>query len=236
MKRIPGLPLIVALTLSLPLASAFAAELVVIKSTAQAYQPGQQVAAGAKIALGKGETLTLLSQSGKPISFKGPFDGVAADSGGGDANLLKRISVFMREQKAGGAKLGATRDGGGPTSGEIWAINAEKSGTYCVADGKTANFWREGKSGKGSASVKEVARNKRGDLRWKAGEPLTAWPDGVPLKDGGEYLVQMQGAFTASRLTVHLVPGGLDGPVREAAYMIDKGCREQAQLLLESLG
>ena len=90
-----GIGAFIGLVLVLSALPAPAAEFVVVAGGAPGLMPGQVVQSGATLEIPAGASVTLVSESGKTLTLKGPHSGPAGTGGGGGGNALGPFSIFV---------------------------------------------------------------------------------------------------------------------------------------------
>jgi hypothetical protein len=89
-----------------------AADFVVVKSTDPAVKPGLEVNAGQRIALGAGETLTLMSAGGSVSTLRGAAGGAVAPRAGGQVDSARMAALkTLVDPPPVGRTFGARRSG-----------------------------------------------------------------------------------------------------------------------------
>ena len=198
------------------------ANVVVVKSlgpSAKAYPPGKTLPESAKITLGAGDVVTLLG-TGSAQTLRGPGNFAA-----GQATLASAASKRGR--------FGALRAAEVAQNPSIWDIDASQSGKMCVTDASKLQLWRPDRETETTVQIRS-SDGKSETLTWAAGKALAPWPAKLPVTDGVEYQVVWPGGDEASKLdlvTVNPPPGDL---VLAAQVLIDKGCQNQLELLVDS--
>jgi len=92
--------------------AAQAADFVVVKSTDPAVRPGLELNAGQRIALGAGQTLTLMSASGSVSTLRGAAGGAVAPRAGGQADSERMAALkLLVDPPPTGRTFGARRSG-----------------------------------------------------------------------------------------------------------------------------
>jgi hypothetical protein len=114
------------------------------------------------------------------------------------------------------------------------AIDTGRSGTHCVIAGETPLLWRAKVGNPSSLSLKNRKSKARVNVTWPAGSETIAWPAGVPAEDGATYLARFKNHPSASKIVLHLVPGGMPTAYHQAAWMADHGCTVQGRALLSA--
>ncbi len=221
--------------------SAQAQQLVVIASGAPSLKPGQVVKSGTAIEIPAGASVTLVSETGKTVTLKGPFSGPAKAGGqgggkGGGDKLIASLSGLLSGSGKETGSLGAMRAVAPlkPPS-DAWVINTGKSGVFCVQAKGPVMLWREKAAKARILTLKNLTDKSRSKAEWPAGSATLEWPSKVNLTDGARYLLRMKGSRAARKLKLHLVPGGLASDAHRAVWMARNGCEKQALRLLAGL-
>lgn len=216
--------------------SVLAGELVVIESTAPALKPGQIVDSSAVLSLPSGAHLTLVAEDGTVTNLKGPFSGPPPVAGTpGDGGLVSALSRLIGGDAAGTSVLGVMRSAPTTAAADPWAVDVLRSGNHCVPADAAPNLSRSKRHKFVTLTLKTLPDGAKVSVRWPAGSNRMAWPGGVPLTDGGRYLAKLSDRPTASKLMIHLVPGGLPSDAHRVAWMAERGCSRQAKALLAGL-
>ncbi|MCH7937895.1 MAG: hypothetical protein IH994_12535 [Proteobacteria bacterium] len=222
--------------------SAQAQQLVVIASGAPSLKPGQVVKSGTAIEIPAGASVTLVSETGKMVTLKGPFSGPAEAGGQGggqgsaDGKLIASLSGLLSGSGKETGSLGTMRAIAPPKPpSDPWVIDTGKSGDFCVQAKGPVMLWRE-KAGKARIlTLKNLTDKSKSKAEWPAGSATLEWPSKVNLTDGARYLLRMKGSRAARKFKLHLVPGDLPSDAHRAVWMARNGCEKQAMRLLAGL-
>jgi hypothetical protein len=219
-------------TLTAALAGAAIAGPVVVRSTgpsAKAYPAGRQLADNAQLTLRAGDSVVLLDSRGtRTVAGPGTFPAVATGSRAGVAQTASRIIANQsNSERRGGAVRGGTATES-VRSPNLWLVDLSKSGTVCIADANAVRVWRAGTSG--PAEVKVSAASGSGTIAMAPGAAIADWPKTMPVADGAEYTVSMNGSAPAKIKFVTVpAPASLEDT---ASMLIAKGCKTQLDLLI----
>ena len=108
-----GIGALIGLVLVLSALPAPAAEFVVVAGGAPGLMPGQVVQSGATLEIPAGASVTLVSESGKTLTLKGPHSGSAGTGSAGGGNpgpgLIKALSGLLTVWGQETASLGTMR-------------------------------------------------------------------------------------------------------------------------------
>ncbi|HEV2569100.1 hypothetical protein [Sphingomonas sp.] len=222
--------------LTVAIAGAAVAGPVVVRSTgpsAKAYPVGRQLADSAQLALKAGDTVVLLDSRGtRTVSGPGNFPALAA---GTRASAAQTASRILANQGTSERRGGAVRGGTPSTSARspnLWLVDLSKAGTVCVADPNAVRVWRG--TATDAATVKVSAEVGTDTIAMAPGAAIGDWPKSLPVKDGAEYTVSMNGSAPAKIKFVTVpVPASLEDT---ASSLIAKGCKTQLDLLIATTG
>ncbi|MDP7667220.1 MAG: hypothetical protein QF738_04060 [Rhodospirillales bacterium] len=223
-----------ATTLAVMASYALAAEMVVVASTAPGIEPGQVVESSARFKVPAGATVTLISQSGKPVIVKGPFAGAPSgnEDAKGDTSVVSSLAKLFSGPGAETSGLGAMRSTRTKGPPEPWLIDVSRSGNHCVSAPQEAAFWRRANRTSTTLGLRQLSQDGSAEVNWLRGADTLRWPEDFPLVDGGEYIARLKHDNTARKIIVHVAPAGLPGIAHEAAWMAEQGCTTQAKALL----
>jgi hypothetical protein len=221
-------------TLTAALAGAAVAGPVVVRSTgpsAKAYPAGRQLADNAQLTLRAGDSIVLLDARGtRTVAGPGTFAAVASGTRAGVAQAASRIlaNQSTSERRGGAVRGGTATATASVRSPNLWLVDLSKSGTICIADANAVRVWRAGTSG--PAEVKVMAVSGSGTIAMASGAAIADWPKTMPVANGAEYTVSMNGSAPAKIKFVTVpVPTSLEDT---ASMLIAKGCKTQLDLLI----
>jgi hypothetical protein len=202
--------------------SAAMASVVIVKSlgpSSKAYPPGKTLPEAAKITLQGGDVVTLLGP-GSAQTLRGPgnFD-------------TKQVTLASAAAKRG--RFGALRAAEVAQNPSIWDIDASQSGRMCVTDASKLQLWRPDRESETTVQIRS-SDGKEQKLTWAAGKALAPWPAALPVSDGAEYQVVWPGGEEASKLDLVKVGAAPADLVQAAQVLIEKGCQNQLELLVDS--
>ncbi len=222
------------------LASADAADLVILNSTQPDLPEGGIIDATAMLSVAAGARVTLVGEAGRKITLKGPYSGAPgaaepAAGGGFGSRLLAALSRLIVGMPADRSKLGGTRGTGGAMSDDIWMVNVPTTGDhYCLRTDIPTRLWRPQADEAADLSIKRLGQTWV-RTEWPPGEATLAWPGGVELTDNTTYLVRLGSGIAANKVIFHLLPSDLPSDFHRAAWMSEIGCLRQARLLLSQI-
>jgi hypothetical protein len=202
--------------------TAAVASVVVVRSlgpSSKAYPPGRTFQESAKITLQGGDVVTVLGPSSAQ-TLRGPGNFAAG-----------QVALASAASKRG--RFGALRAAEIAKNPSIWDIDVTQSGKICVANAGKLQLWRP----ETESAVKVTIRSAEGkteELTWPAGKAAAAWPTTLPVKTGAEYQIEWPDSGDKSSVTFVAVPSSPPDLVGAAQMLIENGCQNQLDLLVDS--
>ena len=210
-------------------AASAAANVIVVRAagpSAKAYPAGRSLPDNAQITLRASDTLVVLGAGGTR-TFRGP--GTFSPSAAIRAGQRTIASSDGRR-----ARIGAVRSAGlVPQSPTIWHVDVTQSGTFCLANAGNVMLWRPDATLATRLTVTAPGGAAQ-SAEWPAGQATLPWPPGTPIASGGAYSFRQTGVAVPVQIifrTLRSQPADLQAV---AAALIENGCQEQLDLLVES--
>ncbi len=222
-----------AVVLMLGAVAVRANELVVVEAKGVELAAGAKIDGTAVLVLTAGQRLTLIAPDGRTLKLRGPYQeapapGQAGAAGGG--NVGDALKNLMNQRVAGTAALGVVRAGGGAVElPDPWVVDIGRSGARCVAEGASVVLWGPQFVETAELAIEPSDRSWRAKGQWPAQSDRFALPARIPLADGRGYMFAIGG--NAANVTIFRMPAAFVDPLLQAAWMIEKGCDDQARAL-----
>lgn len=197
------------------------ASVVVVRSlgpSAKAYPPGKTLPESASISLKGGDVVTLIGP-GSAQTLRGP------------GNFPAKLSLASTSGKRG--RFGALRATEVARNPSIWDLDVTQSGTMCVNSKSKLKLWRPDAEGAATINIRS-SDGKSQELSWPAGKASAMWPSSLPISNSVEYQIEWPSSGEKSSVKfvpVAAVPSDLVGA---AQLLIENGCQNQLDLLVES--
>lgn len=209
-----------------PATAAIAAKVVVVRSvgpSAKAYPPGKALTDTASIKLGSGDSVTLLGPSASR-TLRGP--------GTFTAGTVDRSALAMAAGRR--SRFGAMRSGEITSSPSLWDVDVTQSGKMCIAEPAKLKLWRPNAELPATLSIRTGANTH--SIDFAKGHATVPWPAALPVADGGEFELKLAGSGDTGKLSFVRVNAPPSDLVGAAQLLIDKGCQNQLDLLVETAG
>ena len=222
------------LLLVLGVAQAQTPRWVVMEARGAGLKPGSTLDEKATLNLKEGERVTLIGKDGRTLTVRGVFSGVPAHRDAGVDTAREALSALITQRNDRVKSIGVVR--AGLEVGRLpdpWLIDATRGGARCVREGSMPVFWRPNAAGAVAFSLTPADRTWAIDLAWRAGEPTLRLPPTARIAQ--QNLVQVSVGGEEFPLALNVIPRGVDDPLVQAAWMMEKGCLQQADALLRAL-
>jgi hypothetical protein len=205
---------------------------------------GDMVDDAKPIKLDEGVALTLINANGQKLKISGPHNGplggtkattaAAGTAKGAGLNMgydVVKTLAGLFKSKVDAKSLGAFRAAPAKIPGP-WMYNVSSEPNYCLDGSQKPKLWRESARKKAIVTLVPEAGGKSKTLVWKKGRSTLSWPSSVPFESGSSYKAKVGKKGKEQTVTVHQVPSDLPTRAHQAAWMVEKGCSDQARLLV----
>ena len=216
------------------LAPVHASKLVVMESKAASVKVGQTLDGAAPIVLKAGEGLSLISQDGKIIKLSGPYSGPPITRGAVAASDSKQaLAAMLSSRDARTSSVGVFRSvkpAAKPAS-PWWVDVSSAASSRCAQTGQAVYLWRQDARRSEPVSVLGDKLTWLADTQWKEGEHgLSVMPPKTNLSQAVAMTVRL--GEGNSEFSMSWIPAEINDPVVLIAWMREKGCQSQADILL----
>lgn len=201
-----------------------AANVVIVRSigpSAKAYPPGKAMPDSSSIKLGNGDAVTLLGPNASR-TLRGP--------GTFTASTVDRSSLAMAAGRR--SRFGAMRSGEITSAPSLWDVDVTQSGKMCVAEPAKLKLWRPNADSAATLSIRGGPTAQA--IEFPAGHATVPWPATLPVVNGSEYQLELAGSGDTGKLSIVMVNAPPSDMVGAAQLLIDKGCQNQLELLVET--
>lgn len=229
-RRLPAWACILLLAFmavaTLEVSGAMADDAVLLASTVPGYVPGMVVSSSDRLSVPDGASATLLFQSGEMLRLRGPFEGVleqqqAKQRGSGVAALAEMFRLHGIDATV----IGGTRSTGsssGPALDDV-QVDPRRSDIYCFEP--TTSVWIMRPAERAGV----YALRRKGSLRtlgWPTGAERMEWPADVPIEDGSQFEIVIDGSAHATVTFRAMDRPAVRGAARVANGLL-LGCHDQ---------
>ncbi|WP_416899161.1 MAG: hypothetical protein ACMVY4_05405 [Minwuia sp.] len=218
--------------------AASAAEIVILESTAPGIEAGAIVEDTDTVEVPDGAMILIVEEDGSSREIAGPFSGAIGSAGSGGESgggLIANLGKLVQDRESKRQVLGAIRAAPGQVSPQIYLVDVARSETVCIPTGQTPTLWRPATMAAETEVEMAGASGASARFLWPDEAQSAAWPDGLPLADGGAYALRLAIAPRPTEVKLRLVPDTVTETAARAAWMYQAGCHRQAIALIESL-
>lgn len=224
----------IALACAIGFGGAAWAQTIVISSSgpsARSYPAGKSLAAGSRIVLAAGDSLTVLDSRGTR-TLRGPAT-TSAEAAATTAN--PSFAALIATQNRRRARTGAIRGAGdGAKPSNLWQVNVTMDGTICVADPAAVQLWRPNMEQAATLTIAQEP-GRSASAAFMVGQNVAAWPANLPISEGHSYVLSGGGLAKPMRLRFAMLGTTPSDPVGTYTAFDAKGCNAQKQLLIGAM-
>ncbi len=213
--------------------TAFAQTIVISASgpSARGYPAGKSLAAGSRIVLAAGDTLTVLDSRGTR-TLRGPATTTAEAS---TTNANPSFAALVATQNRRRARTGAIRGAGESAKpSNLWDVNVASEGTVCVANPAVLQLWRPDMQQAATLTITPET-GVSASTAFIVGQNIAAWPANLPVAEGKTYVLSGGGLAKPTHVRFTMLNSPPADPAATYAALDAKGCEAQKHLLLGAL-
>lgn len=227
------LSVLALMAIALPAAAKI--DMVVMEARGVKLQQGQVIDGSANLTLTDGQQVSLMTQDGKVVKLRGPFDKPPAPAeASATANVQLALQLLVTQQSSR-ERAGVIRGGPGlVVPPEPWVVDVSDPGLRCLEADSTITLWRSDASTTQSVEVAPNDRSWKANVDWQAGSDRLTLPHNVPLRRRTPYVVRLGGKEV--NITLVSLPTTLANDAMRASFMMENGCDAQAKALFAKAG
>ena len=221
--------------MAIALPAAAKIDMVVMEARGVKLQQGQVIDGSANLTLTDGQQVSLMTQDGKVVKLRGPFDKPPAPAeASATANVQLALQLLVTQQSSR-ERAGVIRGGPGlVVPPEPWVVDVSDPGLRCLEADSTITLWRSDASTTQSVEVAPNDRSWKANVDWQAGSDRLTLPHNVPLRRRTPYVVRLGGKEV--NITLVSLPTTLANDAMRASFMMENGCDAQAKALFAKAG
>jgi hypothetical protein len=229
-----GLTLLVWACVGMPVQ---AETLIVMEARGVNLKAGAQIDGAQVLTLKEGERLTLIRSDGTVITLRGPFSKTPAPPTAVATDPKQALAALVNTRAARTSSVGVIRAGEEVLPlPEPWLVDLSRSGMRCMIEDQTVTFWRPDASQEARFTLVPSDRSYKADFIWPRG---TARLPASKLEFKNEFnFFTIQQADQEFALQLMKIPRAIaeGNRVILIAWLLEKGCTQQADALLRQLG
>ncbi len=217
--------------------SAKAETLIVMEARGVSLKAGAQLDGDQVLTLKEGERLTLIRSDGTVLTLRGPFSKTPAPPTAVASDPKQALAALVNTRAARTSSVGVIRAGEEVMPlPEPWLVDLSRSGMRCMIEDQTVTFWRPEANQEARFTLVPSDRSYKADFVWPSGASRLL---ASKLEFKNEYnFFTIQQADQEFALQLMKIPKALAEGDRVIliAWLLEKGCTQQADALLRQLG
>lgn len=224
----------VFLALTVQYDRACAYPLVIVEARGGSVKPGDRIDSKTVVVLGPGEKLVVISPDGRVVSLRGTYRGPPINNAAAQRDPRVALAALVTTRNDRAATVGAVRSGSSASPlPEPWLIDISRPGDRCLREGTEPVWWRPQANGSASFSLEPIDHSWRADFVWPDGADRIRSPGLLGLTRNA-----MLNVLTGDQerpLRLQIIPSSIDDPLVMTAWLLEKGCFQQADAMLASV-
>jgi len=211
--------------------------LVVMEARGVNLKAGAQIDGNQVVTLKEGERLTLIRSDGTVLTLRGPFNKTPAPPTAAASDPKQALAALVNTRAARTSSVGVIRAGEEAMPlPEPWLVDLSRSGMRCMIEEQTVTFWRPDANQEARFTLVPSDRSYKADFVWPRGAARLLASKLEFKNEFNFFTIQQAGQEFALQLMT--IPKSIAEGDRVIliAWLLEKGCAQQADALLRQLG
>ncbi|MCR9180236.1 MAG: hypothetical protein NXH71_08395 [Erythrobacteraceae bacterium] len=222
---------IITLLLAAPVAAQTA---VVVEVRGIDLKVGSRLEEGRPVKLPAGGKLVVVRNDGTVISLRGPYDGPVRSKAAPSRGAGRALAALVATRNDRANRVGAVRSGSNAAPvPSPWLIDITRPGERCLIEGAPIGWWRPTTVVTEDFTLSPLDRSWNTQFRFETGQDIVSITRVSDIDGTKTFIVKDDEREYSIRL--HLIPAAVTEPAILAAWMIEKGCIQQADAMLALL-
>jgi hypothetical protein len=211
--------------------------LIVMEARGVSLKAGAQIDGDQILTLKEGERLTLIRSDGTVLTLRGPFSKTPAPASAVASDSKQALAALVNTRAARTSSVGVIRAGEEVMPlPEPWLVDLSRSGMRCMIEDQTVTFWRPDASQEIRFKLVPSDRSYKADFVWPRGTARLA-ASKLEFKNEFNFFTIQQTDQEFALQLMKLPKAIAEGDrVILIAWLLEKGCTQQADALLRQLG
>ena len=211
--------------------------LIVMEARGVSLKAGAQIDGDQILTLKEGERLTLIRSDGTVLTLRGPFSKTPAPASAVASDPKQALAALINTRAARTSSVGVIRAGEEVMPlPEPWLVDLSRSGMRCMIEDQTVTFWRPDASQEIRFTLVPSDRSYKADFVWPRGSARLA-ASKLEFKNEFNFFTIQQTDQEFALQLMKLPKAIAEGDrVILIAWLLEKGCTQQADALLRQLG
>lgn len=210
--------------------------LIVMEARGVSLKAGAQIDGDQILTLKEGERLTLIRSDGTVLTLRGPFSKTPAPASAVASDPKQALAALINTRAARTSSVGVIRAGEEVMPlPEPWLVDLSRSGMRCMIEDQTVTFWRPDASQEIRFTLVPSDRSYKADFVWPRGSARLA-ASKLEFKNEFNFFTIQQTDQEFALQLMKLPKAIAEGDrVILIAWLLEKGCTQQADALLRQL-
>jgi hypothetical protein len=223
-----------ALTMVMVVGPAMADKLIVLDARGGGLKAGMSIDSSANVTLKEGERVTVIGPKGNSVVLKGPFNGPALTKSDAGMDAKQALSALVATRDARSTAVGVIRAGTDAVKiPEPWLIDVTRPGPRCLLEGELPVWWRPDASKAQHFTLYPIDRSWKADIAWELGQDRQTALALSRFAGANVFFIRQDDQEFA--ISLNVIPKSVDSDLVLSAWMLEKGCLQQADALLAGL-
>jgi hypothetical protein len=211
--------------------------LIVMEARGVNLKAGAQIDGDQVLTLKEGERLTLIRSDGTVLTLRGPFSKNPAPPTALATDPKQALAALVNTRAARTSSVGVIRAGEEVMAlPEPWLVDLSRSGMRCMIEDQTVTFWRPDASQEARFTLVPSDRSYKADFLWPKGTSRLL-ASKLEFKNEFNFFTIQQAEQEFALQLMKLPKTIAEGDrVILIAWLLEKGCSQQADALLRQLG
>lgn len=209
-------------------------KLIVLDARGGGLKAGMSIDSNANVTLKEGERVTVIGPKGNSVVLKGPFNGPVLAKSESGLDAKQALSALVATRDARSTAVGVIRAGTDAVKiPEPWLIDVTRPGPRCLLEGELPVWWRPDASKVQYFTLYPIDRSWKADIGWAAGQDRQTAPALSRYEGANVFFIRQNEQEFA--ISLNVIPKSVDNDLVLSAWMLEKGCLQQADALLAGL-
>ena len=209
-------------------------KLIVLDARGGGLKAGMSIDSNSNVTLKEGELVTVIGPKGNSVVLKGPFNGPVLAKSESGLDAKQALSALVATRDARSTAVGVIRAGTDAVKiPEPWLIDVTRPGPRCLLEGEPPVWWRPDASKVQHFTLYPIDRSWKADIGWAAGQDRQTAPALSRYEGANVFFIRQNEQEFA--ISLNVIPKSVDNDLVLSAWMLEKGCLQQADALLAGL-
>ena len=213
---------------------ALADALIVMETRGTNLKSGATIDGDKPLQLVEGERLTLIRTDGVTVTIKGPFNGVPISKQASSNDSKNAFSALLANRDARTNSIGVIRAGfDAKEIPDPWYVDVSRNGVRCVVEGSKPKYWRPKTDTESNLTILPIDQSFQIKAQFEKGVDSIYFNE-LQINNTNTFFKFI---FEDQEFPIQmiLIPKDISNEIILSAWMIEKGCVQQADALIKKI-